>query len=477
MKKRLLIFITCLLLLTAPVCLLVWGFCLPAQYEDTFLGELKYKCQRLEETEGRRIVLVGGSSLAFGVDSALLESAFPDYQVVNFGMYAALGTTVMLDLSTDSIRAGDIVILIPEQQEQTLSDYFDGELMWQALDGDFSLLSRIRRDNWDQLAGSFPAFAARKLGYFLSGAGPEPSGVYARASFNEYGDIVSPLCSQNIMAGQYDKNTPIRFQSDMVSEEFLTAANRYAATVTQKGATLWCTFCPMNALALEEGADVDGYCDFLREALDFPIMGNPHHSIMESGWFYDTNFHLNTSGKTVYTRQLIRDIKAMLGDSSPTDISLPDQPDPAEAAMTVGDSSDADCFLYELRDGQAFLTGLTEAGLERSELTLPATYENHPVVGVAESAFAGANQLHQVTVPVNITFIGDGAFQGCSRLEALILESEDPSACQVGQGLLDGTNALIYVSRSALSDYRVNYFWSVYGNRIFSVETILDLTE
>ena len=74
--------------------------------------------------------------MAFGVDSALMERELPGYTVVNFGMYAALGTTVMLDLSQDLVREGDIVILIPEQQEQTLSGFFDPAVMWQGADGE-----------------------------------------------------------------------------------------------------------------------------------------------------------------------------------------------------------------------------------------------------------------------------------------------------------------------------------------------------
>lgn len=469
MKQRLLIGITALLLLTVPVCLMLWGFCLSAQYEDTFLGELKYKCRRLEETEGRRIVLVGGSSVAFGVDSALLEAAFPEYTVVNFGMYAALGTTVMLDLSQDSIRAGDIVLLIPEQQEQTLSDYLDGGLLWQALDGDFVLLGCIRRESWGQLAGQFPSFAAGKLGYALTGR-PEPAGVYARSSFDEYGDIISTLCGQNIMAGGYDASTPIRFREDMATEEFLQAVNRYAEELAERGADVWYYFCPMNGLAVEEGADVDGYYDALQADLIFPILGNPNNSVMEATWFYDTNFHLNASGKTVYTRQLIRDIKAMLGDSSPTDIPLPEPPAMAENGLLQGDNSDLDCFTYEMRAGEAFITGLTGAGLEREELILPAVYEGCPVVSVEPEALAGADRLRRVTVQKNITAIGDGAFRGCGQLEALILEAEEPSACRVGQGLLEGTDALIYVNQTALSAYRTDYFWSIYGDRIFAVE-------
>lgn len=124
MKKNFLTWLAAALaLLALPAVLLGWGFLLPAQYGDTFMGELKYKVRYLDEAPGPRIVLVGGSGVAFGVDSALMERELPGYTVVNFGMYAALGTTVMLDLSQELIRSGDIVILIPEQQAQTLSGF------------------------------------------------------------------------------------------------------------------------------------------------------------------------------------------------------------------------------------------------------------------------------------------------------------------------------------------------------------------
>ena len=107
MKKNFLTWLAAALaLLALPAVLLGWGFLLPAQYGDTFMGELKYKVRYLDEAPGPRIVLVGGSGVAFGVDSALMERELPGYTVVNFGMYAALGTTVMLELSQELIRPG-----------------------------------------------------------------------------------------------------------------------------------------------------------------------------------------------------------------------------------------------------------------------------------------------------------------------------------------------------------------------------------
>ena len=51
MKKKIaVICVTLALLLSMPAVLLVWGIALPAQYEDTFMGELKYKVELLKNT-------------------------------------------------------------------------------------------------------------------------------------------------------------------------------------------------------------------------------------------------------------------------------------------------------------------------------------------------------------------------------------------------------------------------------------------
>ena len=56
-----------------PLLLTVWGFALPAQYSNTFVGELPAKRALLAaESDKPRLILVGGSAAAFGVDSALL---------------------------------------------------------------------------------------------------------------------------------------------------------------------------------------------------------------------------------------------------------------------------------------------------------------------------------------------------------------------------------------------------------------------
>lgn len=469
MKKfRLKIIIFCSMLLLLPALLFVGGMLLPTKYDDTFLGELKYKYQRLSEVESPKIVLVGGSSVAFGVDSELIQKEFPEYDVVNFGMYAALGTNIMLDLSRDGVGEGDLVILMPEQQAQTLSMYFNGELMWQALDGAFEMIRHIPEENRGQLLAEYPYFAAEKWRLFLTGKSLPGEGVYSRTSFNEYGDLILDPGSYNQMPGGYDENMPILFTESLLDEDFIDDVNSYARNLLERGVTLWYHFPPMNALAIEESVDVDTYYDKLSEKLCFDIMGNPGDCILESGWFYDTNFHLNSAGKTVFTRLLIKDMKAMLGDSRETKIELPKMPEAKEAAILEAafENSDLSCFLWERQGEEIYLTGLTTEGQKREELVVPAQCDGVMIKKLSSAVLSGSKHLKKVTLQGNIQLIEDGAFDGCEKLEEIMIRQEDPAKCLVGQELLKGTDAQVLVPEGSKERYQLNYSWSVYSDRI-----------
>jgi hypothetical protein len=316
------------------------------------------------------------------------------------------------------------------------------------------------------MLGYFPGFAAQKFAWGLRGDMPQPEGVYRRDSFNRHGDVVSEICSQNVMPGGFDTNTPIRFDPAIVTGEFIERVNAYAASITEKGAALWYGFCPMNAAAIENGSDVDGFYDALQARLSFPIMGNPHTSILEAGWFYDTNFHLNASGKILFTRELIRSIKAMLLDSSPTQIAIPLMPVPAETEFWHGDDSHLDYFLFEETNDTVTITGVTIEGVGQETLIVPSTCNGKAVTAIAANTFTQCGSLQTIIIQKNIRTIANGAFACCDALESIVMESTNPSDCTVGIGLLDGSTATVYVSPEALSSYRTDYFWSVHAQRI-----------
>ena len=414
-------------ILAEQVFFLICGFGLPVQFGDTFMGELKSKYERLKETSGKRIVLVGGSGVAFDCDSALMDDFFPSYEIVNFGMYAGLGTKAVMDLSENYIHEGDIVILSPEQGEQTFSDYFNGEYMWQAADGAFGMLRDLKSENFDAMLGNFPRFALEKLNYVMKGQKPQTDSIYQKKSFNTYGDIELDTCRENILPNGYDVNQKVRFTEDVVQPEFMDYMNDWAKRLEKKGAVVWYRYCPVNKLSVEDMDDLAAYDVFLRQKLDFPVIGNPENSLMEAEWFFDTNFHLNQPGKEVNTVQLIRDMKAMLGDDRAVTVELPEKPH-----RTWGDVS-AETRIWTAKDSE--------------------TYQGEETI----------------VIPENVTQIEDYAFSNCAGLKQIVLEQKDPSKCIVGQHLLDGTGAEILVPQMSVDSYKRNYFWSVYAGRIGKV--------
>lgn len=414
-------------ILAEQVFFLICGFGLPVQFGDTFMGELKSKYERLKETSGKRIVLVGGSGVAFDCDSALMDDFFPSYEIVNFGMYAGLGTKAVMDLSENYIHEGDIVILSPEQSEQTFSDYFNGEYMWQAADGAFGMLRDLKSENFEAMLGNFPRFALEKLNYVMKGQKPQTDSIYQKKSFNTYGDIELDTCRENILPNGYDVNQKVRFTEDVVQLEFMDYMNDWAKRLEKKGAVVWYRYCPVNKLSVEDMDDLVAYDVFLRQKLDFPVIGNPENSLMEAEWFFDTNFHLNQPGKEVNTVQLIRDMKAMLGDDRAVTVELPEKPH-----RTWGEVS-AETRIWTAKDSE--------------------TYQGEETI----------------VIPENVTQIEDYAFSNCAGLKQIVLEQKDPSKCIVGQHLLDGTGAEILVPRMSVDSYKRNYFWSVYAGRIGEV--------
>ena len=107
-----------LLLYLLPGMLLAAEKSVPDLYADSYYAQLKLLTDQLYGTQGKKIVLIGGSNIAFGTDVDLLEGLLTEkgyvYAVCPYGLYAAVGTGAMLLLAEDALGDGDLVILAME---------------------------------------------------------------------------------------------------------------------------------------------------------------------------------------------------------------------------------------------------------------------------------------------------------------------------------------------------------------------------
>ena len=472
MRKRLIIIVCCLCLLTVPITLLIVGLFLPAQFLNTYYGELSIMYARLKNTDGKKIVVVGNSSVAFGMDSALLEEQLQkngyEYAVCNFGLYGALGTKLMLDLSRNYIHEGDIVLFAPEFNEQSFSLYFSAEETWRALDSDFSIFFDLAEENKQAMVGSFTYYVAEKFGYYTAGMPAPPSGVYAASSFDERCDMKKTERAYNVMSGGADVNNLIDFTPQLLDENFLSYVNEYYRLVQSKGAEMYFSFAPVNKSGLQTGVTeqmIDEFYDALSDGLQFPILGNPHAHVLDYEWFYDSNVHLNDAGMTRHTAIIAEELLNEFGCGAPLDIQLPDKPEILESETIVeGDNSFVDCFTYREEEGMYVITGLTAKGATKQSIILPISYQGKTIRAFEAQTFQNNTRITQITLQENIKMFYDESFSGCVNLRKLILTHTAPDKIAVGYKLLNGTTACeIYVKQSVISKYINDYTWGYYG--------------
>ncbi len=443
MKKRMCLILAIILLM--PGILLGYGMCLPSYYSQTYYAELPALFHKLQNTQGNKIVIVGGSNVAFGVDSAELETMLRqqgfDYTVCNFGLYAAVGTGAMLSLSEHALRKGDIVVLAIEPLEDTFSSYFGATAMLKCAEDAPELLLYLNDRQRSAVVGNYLAYLQERAEISRSGIAPQPSGAYAKASFDGNGDMIFARAG-NMMALGYDTAVPIDLAGFSVEEGFAEQLNGYIAAAKQKGARVVMSFSPMNRDAILDtsGETVYGFFRNLQRTVNCPIISDPNCYIMESGWFYDSNFHMNDAGMAVRTHRLGCDLLTYLGCSAQVSFEAPQMP--ASIAKTEEAGADTGDFLYEPLGTEGLrICGLTAQGREKESLVIPGYHDGRTVVGMTADALGSNGKLVELTLPGTVEEIPDGAFSGCPQLTKLILLHRDQTP-RVGAGLLEGAPGL-----------------------------------
>lgn len=468
-----------LLVLLLPAMLLCASRSLPKLYSESYYAELAPLTERLYQTEGKKLVLIGGSNIAFGVDVALLEDILAEkgfaYSVCPYGLYAAVGTSAMLSLSEDAMREGDVVVLAVEPTDETLSDYFGASAFLKCAESAPWLLTKLNSDQRRAVLGNAVSYLQERLAIVRSGALPVAEGVYSRAAFGENGNL-DYYRAGNLMALSFDSTEPVDLAAVEIQEAFREQVNAYCAAAAKKGAAVYLSFSPVNRSALVDASEEALYAFFTTcsEGFACTVISDPARYILEPAWFYDSNFHLNTAGAELRTIRLAEDILAQLGCCEPVGRELPAAPASAYEATASIQGGAEDFVFSPVADGAGWeITGLSESGLDKATLEVPTNFEGKPVVGFTAGAFNASNKLEELRLPESVETIPDAAFAGCQALRRLVLLHES-APCGVSEHSFDDADALrVFVPSAAYPLYRDGYGceanpWTQYIDRVYT---------
>lgn len=278
---------------------------------DDYLAVIGDKMRMLAATSSPKMVFVGGSNLAFGLDSARVQ-ARTGYRVANMGMGFNMGLRLMLDLVEPHVAPGDVVVLVPEYN-----------LFFGLFDGDERLLDVLELyppgvgylrspTQFYMLARNLPRHLKFKVNRYLATIGrePDPDCIYCPQAFNSFGDIERHLDR----AGKDVASMDFLRRPTPVDAGAIAEINAFARRIDEVGARVFMLFPCIPQIHYERSrARIERLYERLSSDLLVPLLAAPLEYVYPIEYFYDWVYHLNRRGREVRTEQVIADVQEAIG--------------------------------------------------------------------------------------------------------------------------------------------------------------------
>jgi hypothetical protein len=261
------------------------------------------KMALLKSAGSPKLVLTGGSNLAFSIDSASLESAL-DVPVINMGVHAGFGLGRMLGQISPFLQAGDMVLIVPEYQHFTS--------LWNGEDSAFNLIIDARQYHL-LLPTNYYGFPDRFPGYLLGKTkslpsafkrGERQSGPYTRYGFNEYGDHTAHLylAGSDLAGGEAT--------AGKVNNDYVLFFSRFIDELSSRGITVMLSYPPYEEEVFSVSKDIIVELNnlFLSKE-NLQVISTPEDYCFDKSLFYDTSYHMNANGRRLRTELVIADIR------------------------------------------------------------------------------------------------------------------------------------------------------------------------
>lgn len=278
--------------------------------KNAYVCEYNHKVELMETTQQPRIVFIGGSNTAFGINSKAIADSL-QCNVVNFGFHAGLGVVFPIENCLQYIKKGDVVVMQLEY-----GNFFDGGngepetypvfikstnwryvhqlnvIQW------YKVLSGVPRENIKGIV--------RLLRYPLMKSFDTPTNgasfKYLKSGFNEYGDEVSHLNypSKKIhTSGEREKRT--------VNKEFMKWFYDMITKYEQAGASI-ILIPPVCVKSYFKVSYNDNISKELT-AIHHPYIVPPLSMTLDDSCSFDTGWHMNSDGVSQNTANIIKVLK------------------------------------------------------------------------------------------------------------------------------------------------------------------------
>lgn len=271
--------------------LTVFAF-LEAPNRSAYMYAYNRKMERLDSVASPRLVLVAGSSAAFGFDSRELGNQLA-MNVVNTGLHSGIGLRFMVDNLRQRLRPGDVVVIIPEYELFTDKYYGSGEALTSAVIYSGPKVMRLLNfKQWMNFLAGVPGHL--KLNHSV------PPENYNGGNFNEFGDEVRHLTSTSKREDLRFLPFPGNVESAAV-EDFKQKISDLEA-MGCRVVVLWSTC--VDSYYRQSLSGIGELSDEFRKFGIEPAAA-PDYFVEPDSMAFDSVHHLNAAGVKENTRRLV----------------------------------------------------------------------------------------------------------------------------------------------------------------------------
>lgn len=281
------------------------------RFGDRYPAVLADKVGRLRAVRGPKIVVIGNSNVAFGIDSKVLSRAF-GRPAVNAGLHAGFSGLFQERMAEVNPVPGDVYVLCHARYDD---DFFSSDplFLWTAVETRLPAFALLRLSDVPGLVRGFPDYVRAVL-EAAAEAAAWPDGrpgrrkasesAYARRAFDENGD------NAFVRVPRYEKVEhvvpppgPTRGTADRI--------NALARRLREKGAFVVVAAVPVvEDPATDPPEAFDAFREKLAGMLECPVISDWRDYRFPRSFFFDNSLHLTNEGAEKRTERLARDLAA-----------------------------------------------------------------------------------------------------------------------------------------------------------------------
>ncbi len=287
---------------------------------NNYLGAIADKHARLDAVAAPRIVFVGGSNLALGLDSPTIERA-TGLPVVNLGLHAGLGLEFMLCEATGALKPGDTAVLSLEWEHFAFDSTSDVLPMALAFRPRLLCDLPYRLDKWviDRAHVYIGRSIRAGLDHFMRQPEPTFDPPYSRDSFNPWGDVTAhrnlpqlPSAVTARVAG-YQEQRINQSRFDAACGLILQFHQRCAS----KGVRVLYTFPATSEENIRlSGTHIRNVARRLGEPGMPLLLDSPESAALPTSCFFDSAYHLSGEGVRLRSERVAAELKTALNSAA-----------------------------------------------------------------------------------------------------------------------------------------------------------------